>query len=423
MTLPESHPQRAVLSAEMHARKLPGLEGPVSLLQYLILTSEAEAAANLALLRTSLSAAAVAIDADSRYVSCPLPGLSFVWERHSEFMSYTFIVGCGDDGDGCKALFDPADAALALPWLRDVRGSIIRATHARVIVDPPVDDAIAAAFAREDLVISDAFGGAARIWCDFRLHADGAGRLLIHDRGMIGAEASLLVKRLQDLGNYRKMALLGLPVAQDAMPVLGRLETQLADLTIRIACDDADDTMLLGELTALSAELARMTASTGYRMSATRAYADLCADRLGRLEMTPVRGYVSFDDFTERRLLPAMRTCEAFSRRLEVLSRRAGSASALLRTRVDTALGCHNRDLLASMDRRTALQLRLQHTVEGLSVVAVSYYGVGLLHYLRTAVEPAGVHAPAWIDLLAIPAIIAFTWWGIRSLKRRAHAA
>ena len=63
---------------------------------------------------------------------------------------------------------------------------------------------------------------------------------------------------------------------------------------------------------------------------------------------------------------------------LTLLSLRATRAADLLRTRVDVALQAQNQSLLESMDSRSALQLRLQQTVEGLSVVAISYYAVGL---------------------------------------------
>lgn len=132
----------------------------------------------------------------------------------------------------------------------------------------------------------------------------------------------------------------------------------------------------------------------------------------------PVRGYRSLDDFTERRLLPAMRTCDAFTRRLEDLAQRTAWTSALLRTRVDTALARRNRDLLASMDRRTGLQLRLQHTVEGLSVVAISYYALGLWHHLKEALEHQGLHLPGWVDILLFPATIAAVFLGIRQIRK-----
>jgi uncharacterized membrane-anchored protein len=113
-----------------------------------------------------------------------------------------------------------------------------------------------------------------------------------------------------------------------------------------------------------------------------------------------------------------MRTCDAFGRRLDDLSQRVAWTSAMLRTRVDTALARRNRDLLASMDRRTGLQLRLQHTVEGLSVVAISYYALGLWHYLKEAIEHQGEHLPGWIDLALIPAIVVAVFLGMKQLRK-----
>src|SRR3546814_4084357 len=105
---------------------------------------------------------------------------------------------------------------------------------------------------------------------------------------------------------------------------------------------------------------------------------------------------------------------------------RTAWTSALLRTRVDTALARRNRDLLASMDRRTALQLRLQHTVEGLSVVAISYYALGLWHHLKEALELQGWHLPAWIDVALFPVTIVTVFLGIGQIRKvkqigRAH--
>jgi hypothetical protein len=68
-------------------------------------------------------------------------------------------------------------------------------------------------------------------------------------------------------------------------------------------------------------------------------------------------------------------------------TQRLTRAVALLRTRVDLAVEAQNQELLGSMDRRARLQLRLQQTVEGLSVAAITYYVVGLIAYAAKAVS------------------------------------
>lgn len=407
-----SHPLRASLSKEMHARKMPHFSAPSRALQFVLLTNEIEAQAATNALYELLGLEG-APEHNQRFIAGRIGELSFWCERHTEFMSYSFSTS-RTDGE----LFDLSAFGDVFTWMMQLPGQIIRSSHICLINQEPAAVEIETHFATEDLIISDVAQRRARIWSDFRLHPDGFGRLLILDRDLQGVESSQLVQRLQELGNYRKIALLGLPQAQSAAPLLDALEQELTGITTQLALQDADADMILGQLSSLSASLAQIVAATRYRMSATQAYAELCLDRIRRLSVEPVRGYRSLDDFTERRLLPAMRTCDAFNQRVEDLSKRVAWTSALLRTRVDTALARRNRDLLASMDRRTGLQLRLQHTVEGLSVVAVSYYALGLWHHLADALEKAGVHIAGWLDAVIIPGIIVAVWLGLRQLKK-----
>jgi uncharacterized membrane-anchored protein len=193
----------------------------------------------------------------------------------------------------------------------------------------------------------------------------------------------------------------------------------LADLTTAVANAKADAGGLLGELTGLSAEIARLSSATRFRMSASVAYGQLVDERLSSLRVEPVPGHLSLADFTERRLHPALRTCTSFSSRLSDLAARAEWASALMRTRVETALTAQNRDLLESMDRRASIQLRLQETVERLSVVAISYYAVGLLGYAARPLLEASQTTLKWFDTAAVLIAIAGTWAMLRFMRHR----
>ncbi|WP_242124305.1 DUF3422 domain-containing protein [Sphingobium sp. Sx8-8] len=393
----------------MHIRGLPRFDAPALALQFMLLVDEPQARESIDLLSERFPL----LKPGDRFLSARIGDLHFSWERHTEYMTYSFLAPV----EGAT-LFDLRPFGEVPCWMAEIPGRLIRSTHIAMVVNEPLPAIIAAHFATDDLIISDVADGCARIWSDFRLHEDGFGRLLIHDRGLKGDESSQLVQRLQELGNYRKIALLGLPEAQQATPLLTALEQRLTMITSHVAQKDADADQVLEQLSALSAELAEIVARTRYRMSATEAYAEICRDRIRRLAVLPVRGYRSLDDFTERRLLPAMRTCGAFTSRLEDLAQRTAWTSALLRTRVDTALARRNRDLLASMDRRTALQLRLQHTVEGLSVVAISYYALGLWHHLKEALELQGLHLPAWIDMVLLPVTIITVFLGVGQIRK-----
>jgi uncharacterized membrane-anchored protein len=101
------------------------------------------------------------------------------------------------------------------------------------------------------------------------------------------------------------------------------------------------------------------------------------------------------------------------------LSAKLARAADLLRTRVDVALQQQNQDLLKSMNTRTLLQLRLQQTVEGLSVAAISYYVVGLLSYLAKAAHDGGLHVePSLVTAAFVPPVVLGVWWMLRRMRR-----
>jgi len=406
----------------MHIRKLPHFPAPTRLMQIVTLMGEQDAEESRAHVEALCARHDTPSPTAGKYFVCKLGALDFVWEQHTEVASYTFICpGVSEPGFGIEQF-----GAFAHEWIENLPGQVIRATQVSLMgseTTPDQIDALRSYFVPDDLIICDVADGRARIWSDFRLHDDGFGRLLIVDQGLQGYEPAQLVQRLQELGNYRNMALLGLPLAQRLTPQVSRLEQRLAALTAAVAERLSEDDRLLDELSFLSAELARLMADTRYRMSATRAYAQLSTDRLQSLKVGEVRGHPTLADFTERRLVPAMRTCDSFSQRLEDLSQRVAWTSSLLRTRVDTALARQNLDLLESMDRRTQVQLRLQQTVEGLSVVAISYYLVGLLGYLYKSLhESVPALKPEIATGLSVPVVVVIVMLVMRWIRRGLHA-
>lgn len=408
----KDHALRAALANEMHVRKLPPITAPARLMQ-IVLLSEAETVEQER--RKIAELCEIDIDAVDRknFFDGRFGDMRVVWERHTEFSSYMFI-----QQGPCEPLFAPSAFTLPENWFGDLPGKVVRATQLAVVgsVEP---ETVAAEFADSDLVLCDVAGGAGRLYSDFRLHEDGFGRLLLVDNGFTGPEAALVVQRLQELGNYRNMALLGLPLAQRLTPRVSTYETELASLSSAVAAETVDDAEILAKLSRLSASLAQLDAETRYRMSASRAYAAICQDRLEALRVDRIKGFPTLADFSDRRLLPAVRTCVSFSARLEDLSQRLEWTSSLLRTRVDTALSIQNRDLLASMDRRTRLQLRLQETVEGLSVFAISYYALGLLGHVLKGVAPLGPHFDHdLVEAIAAPLVVLAAWAGTRRLRR-----
>jgi uncharacterized membrane-anchored protein len=176
----------------------------------------------------------------------------------------------------------------------------------------------------------------------------------------------------------------------------------------------------LRELTGLSASIEQLATSTAFRMSAARAYRTLVRQRGLELRQSRLPGLQTPTEFLERRFEPAMAYCDAVTTRMADISERISRASALLGTRVEIERERQNQELLGAMNRRAALQLRLQQTVEGLSVAAIAYYASGLVGYLFKGAADAGVRIdPEVATAIAVVPIVLAVAWSLRAARKR----
>ncbi|WP_218036191.1 DUF3422 family protein [Sphingobium sp. 15-1] len=411
----QDHPLRGQLTEEMHARRLGNVQAPCEVTQLLAVYSEGE---QQAVRQHALKIAGRPEEActDFNHLAASIAGFEFTWECHAEFATYTFIRSLDATDD--QAEFAP----LPPHWMADLPAVILRGTQLRLLsVTDPEPTTLLEDFHPGDLVTCDVFDKAATIWADFRLHNTGFGKLVIKDRHLSDGDATRLVQWLQELGNYRKMALLGLPLAKELGGRLKRLEDEFGSLVNAIAMPDRQsDAELFHALSSMTAELNRLESDASYRMSATMAYSQIVHDRLTSLRESRVAGHQTLSEFTERRFMPAIRTCQTFMNRVQQVSRRADSASGLMRTSIDVVLRGQTRDLLASMDRRSGIQLRLQQAVEGLSVTAITYYMAALLHYELEALHHiAPYFNPTIVLAFLIPLLILMIWRVVRSKRQQ----
>lgn len=419
------HPLRAALTAEVHARPFATLRTPARITHIAMLSGEGGSAADRAHLDALLDQFGRPRPAkDANHLFQDFGGFRLKWERHTEFCTWTVFV----DGLPASPFAAPALTALPEAWLDGLPGSRLVAVHVAVErVDAPsaVDD-LARHFDPELMAGSLVAGGGAEAWTDFRIHEDGFGRILVRDRALRPRQAGRLVQRLLEIETYRMMALLALPVAREVGPTISAADRELVAITASMhnLADLGDERRLLGKLTGLAAEVERVTAQSSYRFGAARAYDALVQRRIDELREQRIEGVQTIAEFMDRRLAPALRTCAATAERLEAIAERLSRAGQLLRSRVDIALEAQNQALLASMDRRAQIQLRLQATVEGLSVAAISYYVVGLIGYAVKALEKASlpVH-PELATGLAIPIVVAVVWALVHRVRRRIESA
>lgn len=409
------HPLRRELTDEVHARPHEELERPLRVSHIAVTDAEPEAERD-AIADLCRRFAVTVSDPFDTYLALEVGGFRLRWERHSEFSTYTFF-RFGAFGDPFAA---PALDLVPADWLERLPGKVLTALHLAVEAEsdghPPE---LTRWFGRSPAVGSRVNGGAGAAWTDFRLH-DGFGRILVRDGHLTRGQTGRLVQRLLEIETYRMMALLALPVARSSLPTVSRIEAGVAAVVAELAGGGGDDArVLLGRLTQFAAEAETLAAETSYRFSAARAYHAIVHRRIEALREQRIPGTQTVAEFMERRLAPAMLTCESTAERMELLSRHLARAGDLLRTRVDIALEENNRDLLRSVDRRARLQLRLQETVEGLSVVAISYYLLGLLGYTAKGAKAAGLPINADIAVLVgLPVVFGLVAIGVRRLRK-----
>ena len=422
--LPANHPERLIVADEIHARPSTAVATPSRASYIAMLVAAEDREAEFAhLCSLCVEHGAVPPAPGTLQFSAPLGAITLKWERHGEFSGVTlFAPGVGED-----QFADSAVGQLPKGWLAKLPGRTLVAANAVLLEaeeGQPAGVLLDRHFEGQIAVGADIGDGAGQAFTDFRIHDDGFSRFLILDRSFTPRQAGRMLQRLFEIEVYRVLALLALPVARDQAPRTRRIEKTLGVLTAQIAAEDgsASDEALLHELTQLAAAIESSLAATEFRFNACIAYHALVNTRIEELRERRLPAVQPIGEFMARRLSPAVSTCRHTLRRLHELSDRVAKVSGLLSTRVDIARERQNQALLASMERRTGLQLRLQQTVEGLSVAAIVYYASGLVGYLAKAGKAA--HLPINPDLVvgaALPVLFASVWLGLRRIHRSLH--
>ena len=415
------HPDRRALHNEVHARPPEPMQAPLAISHVVMLADaparEASRAHLLALLRDHHLPVP---DAHTNHLRLDVGNWRLRWELHTEFVTWTFMV------DAPAGLPSPDDYGMALrllpqQWLNQLPGQCLARINlwAKLTQDLSDRDELHQQFLEYSLVACQLAEGSATLHTDFQIGPDGCSRMLLRVGQLSQRRLGRMVQRLLEIETYRMMALLGLPVARSAAPSLALAEQELADLAqaIRSASHD-EEAVLLERLTRLAGQVEGLYASQHSRFSASKAYFELVDRRIQDIRETRLPGFQSIGEFMDRRLSPARSTCDWVAKRQTALSERVSRMSNLLRTRVDFQQEQSSQALLTAMNKRQGMQLKLQTTVEGLSVAAITYYIAGLMHYVAEGFAAKGwISEPTLATALAVPVILLVVW----GITRRLH--
>ncbi len=422
----QDHPLRYDLANELHARPFPSLDVPCGAVFLAVKRPDGAAGRDRGADMDHLIALL-----DRHGAPHPQPGATHYfgqigryrlkWESHTEFVTYTVF-----SDKLSERAFDPAEfEVFPEDWLEKMPG--VRMTSALMRIEPMDDkDTVMARvrdwFVPESLAVSRVLDDAAVVAADFRIDSAGHQRVAVFVAPGTGSRrVGRVVQRLCEIETYKTMSMLGFARVKDMSPRMGALDGRLTGLMDRMTHGDHPAEETLEGLLAISAELENTVARTSFRFGATAAYEAIVHQRIAVMREQRFEGRQTFNEFMMRRYDPAMRTVKATQRRLDTLADRAMRAGELLRTSVDVDRSAQNQKLLEGMNHRAEAQLRLQRTVEGLSVVAISYYGVSLAAYAASPLARfAGLAKGELTALLTLPVVL-LVWWLIRRIHARIH--
>jgi uncharacterized membrane-anchored protein len=417
------HPQRLALHNEVHARPPEPMQAPLAISRVVMWVDRASAQASREHLAQLLRDHHLpAPDVHTNHVRMDLGAFRLRWELHTEFVSWTFMRAAEAD---VFSQSEPLTAIQGVPqkWLSQLPGECLARLHLWLL--PSSTQNIHADMPKvlheDTLVASTVAEGHGEVYTDFQLHPDGFSRIVLLTGSLTPRRQGRLVQQLLEIETYRMAALLGVPAARDASHVLADAERELAELANAIRhAKRADEAGLLDRLTRLAGEVEGQYAATHSRFSATRAYFELVDRRIRDIAESRMPGMQTIAEFMERRLSPARSTCDWASRRQTALSERVSRMSNLLRTRVDFEQQQSSQALLTTMNQRQDLQLKLQSTVEGLSVAAITYYFTGLVSYLAKGAEKLGWPFSSDVTAaFALPFVGLIVWLSMRRLHNK----
>lgn len=430
------HPDRFRLTEELHARPFESSVAPIDAFLFAKHTGEGATEAEFEHLKGfckhhQLTPPKV----NCRHYRCQVLGQTIRWERHGEFTTFTLY----SPSIGASP-FESEPPEFFTDWLSTTAGTMLVAT--KLCVRETADYAVteqqcSALFAKESTVSANIASQEAQVWTDLKIHDCGYNRILLLNHKLTPSKMGRVMYRLLDISTYRNMALLALPEAQKAARDIARIDRDLTQLlnqlnvnannesshiqiSVSVSESVKSDTSMLQLLTELSMQIQTLSAKIRYRLSAAEAYYAIVNSRIKELNETRIEGYQTIGEFLQRRLSPAMRTCINVDQRLEDLSQRTARAVDLLRTRLDLNLEHQNHALLEAMNKRARIQVRLQETVEGLSIAAITYYIIGLISYLAKSSElfTIGIKPEHIVGLSVVPVAL-LVYFSVRRIKRR----
>ncbi|RXH25490.1 Egg lysin [Bradyrhizobium nanningense] len=416
------HPQRHAVLGEVHARPFTGLVSPVSVIHLAFLAQgEAATSDRCRFIDFCLERNLPPPEQSAKLHQIVIGPATLRWEQHSEFTTFTWI-WTNANGPAAHQFVKVDGTVRSLIRALRQTGQLLVAIRLEVERCASPTKRAEQIFDKNSLAMVATKSGAGVAASDFRVDEKGFTNILVCDHGLTSHDLGALVQRLLEIETYRPLALLGLSAALELAPSVDRIDRRLVEALEKMQSGEGlqFNNHLLAELTGLAATFEKGATGSLFRFGASRAYNELVQSRLSIIEGNDVSGYPTWSSFLARRMAPAMRTCATVEDRQAALSVKLARAADLLRTRVDVEIERQHRDLLQAINERARQQLRLQCTVEGLSVGAIGYYVVSLFSYLAKGAHDVGLRVePSFLTAAFVPIAVGVIWLVSYNVRKR----
>lgn len=416
-----NHPLRLPLAGEVHARPFVHMEGPVRVTHLAVFQEGLALSEHLRLLTSLCERFSVpGPAAGAVHYFHDFGAFRLKWERHTEFSTYTLI----EDGESVEPFSSPPIRHVPHDWLVNLTDKLLVALQIAVEKGEPIEPGhvlLKQSFRPSPLVGSRVLANG-EVWTDFQVAPDGYSHILVRDTGLRETQTGRLVQRLCEIETYRMMAFLALPIVREQSQLLNEAEAELSNLSKKLSSARATWTeeQLLQDLAGLAVRIQAMALQGNFRFGAAQAYFELVEARISELRESRIEGVPTIGEFVERRVVPAASTCTSGAQRLSSLSTKVAQVIGLLQTRVSIRQEQQNQAVLNSLNKNSEHQLRLQQAVEGLSVVAITYYATSLVGYLLKASKSLGLNISVEVLTgLLLPLIFSATWFGLKRFQAR----
>ena len=408
------HRNRAEVLAELHARPVDPVNSPARIRRVAVAFDRAPDIAELFMGDFALWCDQNNIDPpvpNARYHRFDVQNLHVTWELHTEFVTLTWVAGPKDDD------FWPGGIGLSAIG----RGTMVSATMIEVLSDNSISQSRLDSYSKPSLCFSRIDKGDAQVATDFVADENGFTQFVLSaNKNVDDHRLGTIVRRLLEIETYRTFTLLGLPHARQVAPTLATLERELGHLVevMGETGSQEEGEQHLAKLHALALQLNKTIERTDYRFSASHAYGDILNRRLVRLGEQTSPGFLKLERYLGNRIEPALATCLAIEKRQKDLGQKLERVTEFLNTRIGLGVQLQNMQVMDRISKTGQSQYRLQRTVEGLSVIAISYYAIGIAGYLLNGLAETYSFSKPLVTAVLVPLIIGLVWYGIRRVTK-----